>query len=299
MLLQILIDSLVRTAELSLVAVGLSLTWGIVKFANVAHVQFAPVGAYLALLAGSALGLGLIGGALVGIVAAGMVGVALHRFFFRRLSSFSSSTALIGSLALAIVITATIQTIVGPRPQRLPLPITPGVMLGSAVVTRAQLYIVAMTLVIFAAIFTMLALTNFGRAVRCVAANRDLAAASGIDVKRVSTLVVFAAAALAATGGVFIAADTSISLRMGDTLLLATFAAVIMGGIGSVTGTLLASAVLAVAESVVLRIDFGPLFSSPSLMVPVSYRPAVGFVAVILIMLFRPEGLFGFGGRRA
>lgn len=299
MLLQILIDSLVRTAELSLVAVGLSLTWGIVKFANVAHVQFAPVGAYLALLAGSALGLGLIGGALVGIVAAGLVGVALHLFFFRRLTSFSSSTALIGSLALAIVITATIQTIAGPRPQRLPLPITPGMMLGSAVVTRAQLYIVALTTVIFAAVFTVLVFTNFGRAVRCVAANRDLAAASGIDVKRVSTLVVFAAAGLAATGGVFIAADTSISLGMGDTLLLATFAAVIIGGIGSVTGTLLASAVLAVAESAVLRIDFGPLVASPSLMVPVSYRPAVGFVAVILIMLFRPEGLFGFGGRRA
>lgn len=299
MFLQILIDAFVRTSQLSLVAVGLSLTWGIVRFANVAHVQFAPVGAYLALVGATGLGLGLVSGALFGIVAAGLVGVALHLVFFRRLASFSSATALIGSLALSIVITATIQTIAGPRPQRLPLPIAPGMQLGDAYVTRTQLYVVVLTAVIFVGVFLVLAFTNLGRAVRCVAANPDLAAASGIDVKQVSMVVVFASAALAATGGVFIAADTSISLEMGSTLLLATFAAVIMGGIGSVAGALMASAVLAFAESSVLRVDFGVLFGGDSLLVPVSYRPAVGFVAVILVMLFRPQGLFGFGGRRA
>jgi len=298
-LLQILIDTLVRTSELSLVAVGLSMTWGIVRFANVAHVQYAPVGAYLALVAASGLGLGLVAGSLVGIAAAGLLGVVLHLFFFRRLSSFSSATALIGSLALSIVITAAIQAIAGPRPERLPVPMLAGIQLGDAFVTRTQVYIVVLAALIFAALFLVLVFTNFGRAVRCVAANRDLASASGIDVARVSTVVVFVAAALAATGGVFIAADTSMSLEMGSTLLLAVFAAVIMGGIGSVGGSLLAATVLALVESAVLRIDFGTLFGSGSLLVPVSYRPAVGFVAVVLVMLFRPQGLFGFGGRRA
>ena len=231
--------------------------------------------------------------------AAGALGVLLHLFFFRRLASFSSATALIGSLALSIVITATIQTIAGPRPERLPIAITPGTRIGDAFVTRTQIYVVAIAAVVFLVLFTVLSLTTIGRAVRSVAANPELAAASGIDVKRVSTAVVFVAAALAATGGVLIATDTSISLDMGSALLLATFAAVIMGGIGSVGGALLASAVLALAESAVLRIDFGPLVGADSLLVPVDYRPAVGFVAVILVMLFRPQGLFGFGGRRA
>jgi branched-chain amino acid transport system permease protein len=298
-LTQIIIDTLVRTAQLSLVAVGLSMTWGIVRFANVAHVQFAPVGAYLALVAASGVGLGVVLGSVVGILAAGVLGVLLHLFFFRRLSSFSSATALIGSLALSIVITATIQAIAGPRPERLPLPPVPGLRLGDAVVTMAQIYIVVLTVLIFAVLFLVLAFTNAGRAVRCAAANPDLASASGMDVRRVSTAVVFLAAAMAATGGVFIAADTSISLEMGSTLLLAVFAAVIMGGIGSVGGSLLAATVLALAESTVLRVDFGALLGSESLLVPVSYRPAVGFVAVILVMLLRPQGLFGFGGRRA
>lgn len=299
MLLQILIDTFVRTSQLSMVAVGLSLTWGIVRFANVAHVQYAPVGAYLALVGASTMGLGLVLGSVAGILAAGVVGVVLHLFFFRRLSSFSSSTALIGSLALSIVITATIQTIAGPRPERLPVPITPGTQFGDAFVTRTQVHVVVLAALIFSAVFAVLAFTNLGRAIRSVAANADLAAASGIDVKWVTTIVVFAAAALAATGGVFVAADTSISLEMGSALLLATFAAVIMGGIGSVAGALLASFVLALVESAVLRIDFGAIVGANSLLVPVSYRPAVGFVAVILVMLLRPQGLFGFGGRRA
>lgn len=299
MLLQIIIDALVRTSQLSLVAAGLTLTWGIARFANVAHVQFAPVGAYLALAATTVLGMGVLAGATLAIAAAGLLGVLLHLFFFRRLSAFSGATALIGSLALSIVITATIQTIAGLRPQRLPVPITPGITVGDAVVTRTQLITVVVAAIIFAAIFLILALTTFGRAVRSVAANPDLTAASGIDVHRTSTIVVFAAAALAATGGIFIALDTSISLEMGSTLLLATFAAVIMGGIGSVAGTLLASLVLATVESAVLRIDIGALLGASPLQVPVSYRPAVGFVAVILVMLLRPQGLFGFGGRRA
>jgi branched-subunit amino acid ABC-type transport system permease component len=298
-LVAILIDTLVRTSQLSLVAVGLSMTWGIVRFANVAHVQYAPVGAYLALVGATGLGLGVVAGSLVGIVAAGLLGVLLHLFFFRRLASFSSATALIGSLALSIVITASIQAIAGPRPERLPLPSAPGIPIGDAFVTRAQLYVVVLAALIFVAVFFVLAFTNLGRAIRCVAANPDLASASGIDVKRISTVVVFAAAALAATGGVFIAVDTSISLEMGSALLLAVFAAVIMGGIGSVGGALLAAAILALAESTVLRVDFGALFGSDSLLVPISYRPAVGFVAVILVMLFRPQGLFGLGGRRA
>jgi branched-subunit amino acid ABC-type transport system permease component len=298
-LIQILIDALVRTSQLGLVAVGLSMTWGIVRFANVAHVQFAPVGAYLALVAASGLGLGLVTGSLVGIAAAGLLAVLLHLGFFRRLSSFGSATALIGSLALSIVITATIQAIAGPRPQRLPIPAQPAVRIGGAFMTGPQIYIVVLTALIFVTLFLVLSFTNVGRAVRCVAANPELASASGMDVKRVATFVVFTAAALAGTAGVFIAADTSMSLEMGGTLLLATFAAVITGGIGSVGGALSAAALLALAESAVLRIDFGPIFGADSLLIPVNYRPAVGFVAVILVMIFRPQGLFGFGGRRA
>jgi branched-chain amino acid transport system permease protein len=298
MLTQILIDTLVGTAQLGLVAVGLTMTWGLTRFANVAHVQFAPVGAYLALVVTGGLGLGLLLGSLVAVAATGAMAVLLHTFFFRRLAKFGSFTPLIGSLALSIVITASIQTIFGPRPERLPLPLAPGHRIGDAVVTDSQIRIIVTAAVVLIAVFLFLGLTSIGRAIRATAANPELASASGIDVRRTTAVVTFGAGGLAALAGVLVAMDTSVSLGIGETMLLAMFAAVIMGGIGSAAGALLAAGILTLVEATLLRVDIGALIGGSWLM-PVEYRPAIGFVAVILLMLLRPEGLFGLGGRRA
>jgi branched-chain amino acid transport system permease protein len=298
MLTQILIDTAVGTAQLGLVAVGLTMTWGLTRFANVAHVQFAPVGAYLALVITSGLGLGMLLGSLVAVVVTGLLAVLLHTFFFRRLARFGSFTPLIGSLALSIVITASIQTIFGPRPDRLPMPLAPGHRIGDAVITDAQIRIIATAAVVLVGVFLFLGLTSLGRAIRATAANPELASASGIDVRRTTAAVTFGAGGLAALAGVLVAMDTSVSLGIGETMLLAMFAAVIMGGIGSAAGALLAAAILTAVEATLLRVDLGALVGGSWLM-PIEYRPAIGFLAVILVMLLRPEGLFGFGGRRA
>lgn len=298
MLTQILIDTLVGTAQLGLVAVGLTMTWGLTRFANVAHVQFAPVGAYLALVVTGGLGLGLLLGSLVAVATTGAMAVLLHNFFFRRLAKFGSFTPLIGSLALSIVITASIQTIFGPRPERLPLPLAPGHRIGDAVVTDSQIRIIVTAAVVLIAVFLFLGLTSIGRAIRATAANPELASASGIDVRRTTAVVTFGAGGLAALAGVLVAMDTSVSLGIGETMLLAMFAAVIMGGIGSAAGALLAAGILTLVEATLLRLDIGALVGGSWLM-PIEYRPAIGFVAVILVMLLRPEGLFGLGGRRA
>lgn len=298
MIFQILIDALVGTAQLGLVAIGLTMTWGLTRFANVAHVQYAPVGAYLTFAFTTGLGLGMVAGSVLAVIATGIVAILLQRFFFRRLAKFGSSTPLIGSLALSIVITALIQTVFGPRPERLPLPIAPGHRIGDAVITDSQIKILAIAAVVLAAYFAVLGLTSLGRAIRATAANADLAAASGIDVKQMTGIVTFGAGGLGAIAGIFVAMDTSVSMGISEGMLLAMFAAVIMGGIGSAAGALLAVFILAVAEATLLRVDLGALFGGSWLM-PIEYRPAIGFVAVILVMLLRPEGLFGFGGRRA
>lgn len=299
MLSQVLVDTLIRAAELSLVAVGLTMTWGTIKFANVAHVQFATLGAYLTALACGAVGLGLVLGSAVAAVVTGLAGVLLQVLFFRRLRSRSSSTALIGSLALSVVITAVIQTVAGTRPKQLPVPLSVGFQVGDAFVTRAQVAIVASTALILAVFFLVLHGTNAGRAVRCLEANPDLTRASGIDTGRLTLAVTFVAALLAGLGGIFIAIDTAASLELGATILLAVFAAVVMGGIGSTGGAVTAAVVLAFVESLVLRVDFGFLTGAEHTYLPVTYRPGVGFVAVILVMLLRPTGIFGRGGRLA
>lgn len=298
-MLQVLIDSAVRTSELSLVAIGLSLTWGVAKFANIAHVQYATLGAYLTLLFVNMFPLGLVVGALVAIVATGLIGVLLYRAFFRRLVRASSASALIGSLAISIVITAGIQTAAGPSPRPLPLPIQPGITFGGAMITRTQVIVIAIAVTVLIAFFTGLMLTKVGRSMRCVMSNADLAEASGIDTGRIQTHVFFVSGGMAALGGVLLAMDTTVSLDMGAVLLLPVVAAVIMGGVGSPLGSVAAAMLLAVVENVILDIDFGSLLGYETSYVPLNYSAAIGFVALILVMLLRPQGIFGFGGRRA
>lgn len=297
--LQVLIDTAVRASELSLIAIGLSLTWGVAKFANIAHVQYAPLAAYLALMFVQVFTFSLVLGVAAAIVATGVISVLLYQLFFRRLVRASGSTALIGSLAISIVITAGIQTIVGPRPYRLPVPIEPGLRFGEALVTRTQLYIVVIVSVVLIAFFAGLMLTQVGRSIRCVMANAELAEASGINADRIRLHVFFVSGALAALGGILLALDTTVSLDMGAALLLPVVAAVIMGGVGSPLGSVVAAAVLAFAENLVLAVDFGELLGGESRYVPLNYSAAIGFIALILVMLLRPQGIFGFGGRRA
>nr|PZN62573.1 MAG: branched-chain amino acid ABC transporter permease [Sphaerobacter thermophilus] len=295
---QVLIDSAVRAAELSLIAVGLSLTWGIVRFANVAHVQYAPVAGYLTYFATISLGLGLVPAAILAITATGLLGLGLQRWFFQRLASSGAASALIGTLAVSIVITAVIQTVAGPRPRALPIPLAAGITIGDAVITRTQILIIGITAVTLPVFFAFLWFTRPGRAIRCVAVNPQLAEASGINTRRIRNLVTFIAAGLAGLGGILLGLDTSLDLNMGAMLLLPVIAATITGGIGNPAGAVLAATLIALAENAALGINFGALLGGDAF-VPVNYRPAVGFLVLILVLLLRPEGIFGRSGRRA
>jgi|SRR5215211_394317 len=290
---EVLSETLVVGTELAPIAIGMTLVFAAVRFANVAQIQFATLGAYGTLLAGSIVGGPLLLQTTLSILGVGVVAVGLYHAIFKRLLTRSPSTAMIGSLALSILIGALIQTITGPQPKELDLPLERGIDIMGALVTPNQVRIVVIGAVILAAVMAILRLTSLGRAIRGVSANPELAAAAGINVGRVIDVVWLMAGALGALGGVFLAIDNQVSLEMGFQLLLPVFAIALLGGFGSPGGAILASYVLALAESLVLRIDFGKLFGGASALLDSSYRPAVGFVLLLLVLLFRPQGLFG------
>lgn len=291
-MLQALLDSVVQAAVVSLVAFGLSLTWGIGRFANVAHVQYALIAAYLAVVLTPVLG-GLPVAAVIAIAVTAAAGAVIYRFVLRRLARTSASTALIGSLALAIVLQAAVQTFAGSQPQRLPITPAPGLLIGDVIVTRNSIVIAGITAVVLGAIAIVLRFTRFGRAVHFVNSNPDLARASGIDSERIITLVFALAAGLAGLGGVMLAVDTTSNITMGDSLLLPVFAAAIVGSIGRPWGAVAASIGLAMLSNVLLSIDL------LGLRIPIDYRPAIGFLALILVLVFRPQGLFAVRSRHA
>jgi branched-subunit amino acid ABC-type transport system permease component len=222
----------------------------------------------------------------------------LYHVVFVRLLQRSPATAMIGSLALSLIIRAAIQTIAGPQPEVLPLPLERGSDILGALVTPTQIRIIAISATALALLLVILHLTPLGRSIRAVSANPELAAAAGINVRRVVDVSWLIAGAMSALGGVMFAMDNQVSLDMGFEMLLPVFAIAILGGFGSVAGAIAASYVLAFAESLVLRVDWGELVGSSSALLDTAYRPAVGFVLLILALLVRPQGIFGRQVRR-
>lgn len=296
---EILFETLIVGSELALIAVGMTLVFGAVRFANIAQVEFATLGAYGTLLASSVVGGGLLLDATLSIVGVGVIAVVLYHAIFKRLLRRSPATAMIGSLALSILLRALIQTITGPRPKELDVPLERGEEILGALVTPSQLRILAISVAALALMMVILRLTPLGRSIRAVSANPELAAAAGINVRRVTDTVWLIAGLTGALGGVMLAIDNAVALEMGFQLLLPVFAIALLGGFGSPGGAIIAAYILALAESLVLRIDFGELVSSSSALLDTAYRPAIGFVLLLLVLLIRPQGIFGREARRA
>jgi branched-subunit amino acid ABC-type transport system permease component len=129
--------------------------------------------------------------------------------------------------------------------------------------------------------FLFLRYTRFGKAMRAVADNPDLARLKGIDPARIAIVTVFLGAGLTGVGGVLIGLDTSIDPLTGYRVLLSVFAAAVLGGLGSIPGAVVGALALGIAEELAL------------IVVPATYRTAVGFVAILIMLTFRPRGILG------
>jgi branched-chain amino acid transport system permease protein len=134
---------------------------------------------------------------------------------------------------------------------------------------------------IMAAFFAFLRLTRFGKAMRAVADNPDLARLKGIDPVKIAIASVFIGAGLAGVGGVLIGLDTSIDPLTGYRVLLSVFAAAVLGGLGSIPGAVAGALALGIAEELAM------------LVAPPTYRTAVGFFAILIMLTFRPRGILG------
>lgn len=292
----LLIDVAVRGSVIGLLAVGLTMVQGTLRFANVAHVEFATLGGYAAATL-TGVGLGLLPSSLLGIVAVAIVAVLLHRLIFRRLLGSGPMIALIGSLALAITIRALLQLSFGSRPRNLPVPLERGTEILGAFVTPSQIRLVVICVVLMIALLVVLRFTSLGRALRAVASNPDLADVSGLNRKRVTDMVWVISAGLAAVTGILLAANSTLSIELGFSLLLPVFAASIVGGLGSPLGALIAAYAIALCESLALWVNWGSAFGSDAYLA-VSYRPAIGFLLLVIVLVFRPQGLMGRTVRR-
>ena len=299
MSLQFVADGLIAGCTIALGAVGVTLTYSILRFANFAQGEFISWGCYLTwLLAGAisfwstssaaaldplSVGWNVIVAGVLAMALTGLLAIVLDTVLFRPLRNRGASiTAVMASFGAAMALRALIELLFSSRPAYLSQELQIAVPIAAGIrVTPDQIALIAVTAVCVAALHGLLVYTGIGRSMRAVSENPSLARVVGIDVTRVVRLTWFLGGALACDSGVMLGLVVQIRPSMGSDLLLPLFAAAILGGVGSVPGALIGGLIVGFAEAATVQL------------VGAQWRAGVAFLVLIVVLLFRPAGLFG------
>lgn len=304
-MLQLVTDGLIVGSIVALGAVGVTLTYSLLRFANFAHGELLTFGAYIALTFLSIF-LAMSGGGVMQSIgpfsfgwplllalfaSAGLtalVALAVEWLVFKRLRDKGAAIVLvIASFGVALALRNIIMFVYGGVPEyysrelQIAIRVLPRDVWGGIRVTPDQLFVLGLTAVTVLCLHLFLTRTTMGRAMRATSENPQLARVAGIDVASVIRLTWVIGAVLAAIAGVFSGLTVQVRPGLGLDLLLPLFAAAILGGIGSVYGAVLGGLIVGLAESLSV-----PVFGA-------EYRAATAFLILIGILLIRPTGLFG------
>jgi branched-chain amino acid transport system permease protein len=293
--LQYVADGLLLGATIGLGAIGLTLTYAILRFANFTQGDLISWGAYFTFSLAGAIGasapaLGpfsfgwpiLLAG-LIAMGATGLLALALDQLLFRRLRRHGSAIVMvIASFGASLALRSLLEFLYSPQP----LYFTPNLQIARRLglgirMTPDQLAMLALAALLVLLLHLLLTRSHVGRAMRAAAENPALAEITGIDVAAVVRLTWLIGGALASAAGVMVGLTVQIRPYMGFDLLLPLFAAAILGGIGSVPGAMVGGLIVGLAESLGV------------LVVGAEYRAAISFLVLIALLLFRPTGLFG------
>ena len=278
---QALVNGIMTGALIAIPAIGFSAIFAVLRYPNFAIASYATIGAFAGWWANTTLGLPVVAMLLVAFVVAGMVGVAAEDIALKRLRPNGALAVAIASLALNLILENLVRFAFGNDLRGYDLPIARDIRILDLRIGPQQFRSLLLAMAIMAAFFAFLRLTRFGKAMRAVADNPDLARLKGIDPVKIAIASVFIGAGLAGVGGVLIGLDTSIDPLTGYRVLLSVFAAAVLGGLGSIPGAVAGALALGIAEELAM------------LVAPPTYRTAVGFFAILIMLTFRPRGILG------
>ena len=299
MTLQFILDGLLMGGLIGLGAIGVTLTYSILRFANFAHGEFITWGAY-ATFAVSGL-IGWAGGntidtlgpfsfgwpvlmaGLIAMLLTGLLALALDFVLFSRLRARGNAIIMVmASFGASMALRSLLEFIFTSEPKYFGRDIQIAIPLGAGVrITPDQVLMLAITAGFVVAIHLLLTRTTIGRSMQAVSENPQLARIAGVDVEAVIRATWLAGGALACAAGIMSGITVQVRPFMGFDLLLPLFAAAILGGIGSVPGAVIGGLIVGVSESASVPLVGG------------GYRAAVAFLLLIGVLLIKPTGLFG------
>jgi branched-chain amino acid transport system permease protein/neutral amino acid transport system permease protein len=278
--LQILIFALAYGSIVALGAVGVTLTFGVLRFANFAHGDLMTFGAYLAFSAFTVHQLPMAASVVLAIAVTGLLAVAVDKTLFRRFRRSNPMILLISSFGVGLMIRSAIQLIWGPGTHVYIKGIQLPYRFEGLRVKPDHITIFLGTVLLVLLVHLFLTRTRLGKAMRAMADNPDLARISGINTDQVITVTWIVGAGLAAIAGFFLGLDTRLHPDMGWHFLLPVFAAAILGGVGKPYGAIAGGYIIGIAA------EFSTLVISPA------YKPAIAFSLMVLVLLLRPRGIF-------
>lgn len=296
--LQTIVNGAITGSLYFLAAIGLTMQYDLMKFPNLAHAEFFAIGAYATYLISDVVGWGFPLGIALGIVMSGAISLISYFGVFRVLQRRGATMLhlTVASIGLAFFIRYMLWQIGGRRSYYYSYETSfVPIHLGPVRVTTLWIAIVVAAALVMISLHLFLTRSRLGKALRGLSGNPTLARVSGVDADKILALVWLVAGALAGLGGVLRAADTRIIPELGAEVLIPMFAVIILGGVGSIAGALIASYILGLAESfgVVLLVALG---------LSVEYKVLISFMVLVATILFAPTGLgplvFKEAGRR-
>ncbi len=299
MSLQMVMDGLIAGAMIGLGAIGVTLTYSILRFANFAHGEFIAWGAYFALAVSGFLGVlapslatpigpfsfgwSLPIAALAAVSLTAALALVVDALLFGRLRAKGGAIIILvmASFGAALTLRNLLEFIFTSRPAYYAEGLQIAMRFGGVRATPDALLCLGVAAIVVLAVHLLIARTAIGRAMRATSENPELAGLAGVDIRRVVRIVWILGAGLASLAGIMAGLLVQIRPTMGLDLLLPLFAAAILGGVGSAPGALLGGLIVGLAESATVRL------------IGAEWRAAVAFVILVAILLLRPRGLFG------
>jgi branched-chain amino acid transport system permease protein/neutral amino acid transport system permease protein len=277
---QYVVNGIISGGVLALPAIAFSLLYGILRFPNFAIGTYLTAGGFIAFAANATLGLPISVAFLISMLVTGWVGIGVDQLAFRPMRERRPLTLAIVSIGASFVLENIVRFIWGNEMRGYQVPVARGMEFWGIRIGKEQIVILLVSLLFMALVQILLKATRMGKAMRAVADNPMLASVKGIDSEQVIFRTSYLGAALAGAAGVMVGIDTIVEPLMGFKLILSIFAAAILGGLGSATAALGGAFFVGLAEEVSV------------IWLPATYKSAIGFGMIVLVLLLRPEGLF-------
>ena len=280
-ILQQMLNGLAIGSVYTVIALGLTVVFGILGIAHFAHGSVAMSGGYLTFFFGQQFGLGFFPAMGLAMVAGALAGLLIERLAYRPVRDAPHINAFIIALGLTMMVEGLNLLAFGADQVVIQTPWRGVFSVAGIAVAELRLLVIGTACSLILIVSLLISRTKTGKSIRAVAQNRPAAVLMGVNVNRVSAIVFSVSSALGASAGALVGALLAIAPGVGEGLAVKGFAVLILGGLGSIPGAIVGGVVLGVTES--LAAGF----------ISSAYKDVIAFVVMIVVLLFRPEGLLG------